>query len=520
MKGYFFMKSKSTSFVKKVLVFSSFKMLFLGTLVALPPANDNFANATALVADVPVIVSNVEATMETGEPKHSSFGRSTLRSIWYHFTPAANGYVELDTAGSPVDTVIAVYKGTAVNKLTLIEKGDDNVGAGTFAKIRMAVTKNQKYSVAIDGYSGSGNLQIVMRSLLQHQAAVFEAPLRIGNTFSGAFMPDVGKLTLTLTDKGSVSGKVFCGSKSHPVVSAVLVDKTIPIVIQRPDRLPIFITVTLQTVASGKIRPAAAFTAILGDRPSAGTAYLAPKFTAIESCPRIGTYHYFNTTFIGLGHSVCRMTVSATGVCKGVGYLADGTAYTYSAPILNNSGGDVLLDLANSGTVIPHNSLLGGKALLSGTINLTRVDASNTTASGSFSWFRVPGPGFAPLGIENQAITASGKNYLAPAPGNRLDPIFNVNGGSIRLICTSAGLAAVNQIATLTTSNAIQVSAPNPNAVIMKLDVKTGFLTGTVKFTGATKTTSFRSLLIPGVGFRGYNLAGNLGGPVTINSNP
>lgn len=494
--------------------------LVVGTASAAPPPNDNFANAATLVEGVTALVNNLEGTMETGEPNHSRFGRATLRSVWYQFTPQTNGYVELDTTGSSVDTVVAVYKGTAVNKLTLLDKVDDVPGGITRAKIRLLVNKGKKYFVAVDGFSSGGNLEVTLRTLVKLQALTFEAALRISNTFSGTFMPDLGKLVLTLTEKGTVSGKAYLGSKSFPVVSAVGVDKTIPIVIYRPDQLPVLITVTLSTLANGQIRPSAALTATMGDKALTGTAFLAPKFTAIESCPRIGTYNYSIAAVGFLGTSFCRQTISATGICKGAGYLADGTVFTYSAPVLNNSGGDVHLDLLNAGMVLPHLSLLGGKALFSGNVSLTRVDPSNTTVAVSFSWFKVPGPGLTPLGIETQSLGGSGKNYQAPPAGTRVDPIFNVNGGSVRVIASSSGLPSVDQIATLTTNNVIQVSAPNSNAVVLKLDAKTGLVTGSTKFTGQTKASVIRALLIPGTGFRGFNLAAPNGGAVTINSNP
>ncbi len=62
-------------------------------------------------------LSNTGATLEPNEPTE---GGLLTRSIWGRLTPTANYRVVIHTIGSEVDTVLAVYTGSAVNALTRV----------------------------------------------------------------------------------------------------------------------------------------------------------------------------------------------------------------------------------------------------------------------------------------------------------------------------------------------------------------------------------------------------------------
>ena len=522
------MKSPFTSLARAACITGSLFLGFAASLQAAPPANDNFANAAVLVLDTLTAVNNAEATIEPGETGHRKFGEVAFKSVWYRLTPDFNGYVDLDTVGSANDTVLAVYKGTSLTKLTCLGRCDDITGS-TKAKLRIAVAKGVSYAIALDTLGASGVQQIIAKALLRHQSVTFEADTRFTGSFTSPYKDDHGKLTLMLTDKGSVSGKVFAGNKSYPFKSAISTDKVIPIIITRPDLLPIFLTVTLDTLANGQIKISAAVTGNMGDKAlSATTAYQAPKFSTLTPCPRSGSYNYRISTVANTGHGIGRLSISNTGICKGTGFLGDGTAFTYSAPILNDGGGDVILDLEGKGRIVYHLPLYAGKGQVGGRISLSFVDESSTTLSGSSYWFRPTSAGlFIPLGLEQYSLTLVGKKYNPPSvPGTRVDTAFNANGGSTAFQAASSGLITINQLFTLSTANTFQVVAPNLNLVTLKLDAKTGIVTGSAKFTDQTKVSPVRAILIPtgtpGVtpGFYGYNLSPERGGAVLILSNP
>ena len=112
----------------------------LGTLAgvaAAQPVNDNFANATVLTGTFGTVTEdNSTATTEPGEPKHAGVLKNA--SIWFQWKAPANGEVTMDTLGSAVsttffgqttttylDTVLAVYTGTALTNLSVVAANDD-----------------------------------------------------------------------------------------------------------------------------------------------------------------------------------------------------------------------------------------------------------------------------------------------------------------------------------------------------------------------------------------------------------
>jgi len=115
------------------------------TTPALPPANDNCANAIALTngavfADNAVVATNVGATNSNPPaPGCASFAGG---DVWYAVTVPASGSITIETgndtaAGSTItDTGMAVYSGTCTG-LTLVECDDDDSADGNFSKIAL-----------------------------------------------------------------------------------------------------------------------------------------------------------------------------------------------------------------------------------------------------------------------------------------------------------------------------------------------------------------------------------------------
>ena len=118
------------------------------------PANDNFASAQALTgSSATVNGTNNGATKETGEPNHAA--KAGGKSVWYRWTPQSNGTVEVNTAGSSFDTLLAVYTGGAVNSLTPVASNDDDPSGGTRSKVSFAATAGTTYRIAVDGYNAA-----------------------------------------------------------------------------------------------------------------------------------------------------------------------------------------------------------------------------------------------------------------------------------------------------------------------------------------------------------------------------
>ena len=89
---------------------------------AVAPANDNFANFTVVAGALPYvdnIASTLDATAESFEPLNPiCVGVNMGRTVWYRLAVTADVVVDIDTAGSSYDTVLAVYTGGSLPSLS------------------------------------------------------------------------------------------------------------------------------------------------------------------------------------------------------------------------------------------------------------------------------------------------------------------------------------------------------------------------------------------------------------------
>ena len=73
-----------------------------------------------------VNATNLGMTQEPGEPFHA--GNPGGKSIWFTWTAPSAGQVTLTTAGTPFNTLLAVYVGANPSNLTWI--ASDNASGG------------------------------------------------------------------------------------------------------------------------------------------------------------------------------------------------------------------------------------------------------------------------------------------------------------------------------------------------------------------------------------------------------
>jgi Calcineurin-like phosphoesterase len=127
-------------------------------LVTSAPANDLVAGSAVLSgATGSLTASNAGATLEQGEPMHArNIGGA---SLWYQLRPAVAGPVEVSTAGSSFDTLLAVYSGSAAS-LTPVSANDDAARDRT-SSVRFDAAPGTTYFVAVDGFDGaSGSFRL------------------------------------------------------------------------------------------------------------------------------------------------------------------------------------------------------------------------------------------------------------------------------------------------------------------------------------------------------------------------
>jgi hypothetical protein len=156
------------------------------------PANDSFATPTVLRPERNTSagsqMTNKLATAEPGEPDHA--GQPAEHSVWFSWTPTESGPVRASACpvpGSLLETVTAVYTGSAVDALTPIASsaGEPHLTcAPEGSEAKFEATAGVTYLIAVDGKGGSeGNFQLDMEGPPTNDS--FAHPQSLGSGISG-----------------------------------------------------------------------------------------------------------------------------------------------------------------------------------------------------------------------------------------------------------------------------------------------------------------------------------------------
>ncbi len=121
--------------------------------IAVPPPNDNFADAQSLSGNSGTTTSPMAlATTESGEVSYGS------RSVWFVWTPSTSGQATINTIGSGNDTTLVLYEGTALNSLTTRVSNNDGYGTYYESQVKYIVTAGTTYRIRVATYDSSGIL--------------------------------------------------------------------------------------------------------------------------------------------------------------------------------------------------------------------------------------------------------------------------------------------------------------------------------------------------------------------------
>ncbi len=126
------------------------------------PSNDYLTNCIVLEGtNISVTGSNVGATNEALEP--SELGLSPHKSVWWKWTAPASDRVNLSTAGSDFDTVLAVCTGSGLmSSLGRVMANDDTPDALT-SELNFEAVQGRAYYFSVDGFAGaSGNVKLTL----------------------------------------------------------------------------------------------------------------------------------------------------------------------------------------------------------------------------------------------------------------------------------------------------------------------------------------------------------------------
>lgn len=158
--------------------------LVLGTATAQgllgAPPNDDFS-APTIVAGFPATAtgSNVDATLEEGEPVPYDYG--CRKSIWFQWTAPTSGAVQIDTLESDSDTVLGVWTNPPLTNLALVARNNDYAGTSQSA-VFFDAASGTTYQIAVydNGEQGAIALRITNDFLSRISGTVTgpgEAPL-------------------------------------------------------------------------------------------------------------------------------------------------------------------------------------------------------------------------------------------------------------------------------------------------------------------------------------------------------
>jgi thiol-disulfide isomerase/thioredoxin len=128
--------------------------------------SDDFAGAESVSGDVLAITSNEAATAEPLEPAHA--GEPASHSLWLTWTANVTGTCIITTSNSLtptrlwMDTVLAVYTGTALENLAPVVSNDDEAPFKTWSTVAFRAYAGETFRIAVDSLAGSslGNLSL------------------------------------------------------------------------------------------------------------------------------------------------------------------------------------------------------------------------------------------------------------------------------------------------------------------------------------------------------------------------
>lgn len=141
------------------------------------PENDLFVNAHEFEGPNPPVssIENRFATAEPGEPGHARLSAPRV-SLWYRYLALFPCEVTTDTSGSrtlagtALDTVVGVYRGSRVDALTEVTF-DDQSGSSGAARVSFLAGAGEEFYIAIDSKSADWGTVRVQLSVVEIRSA-------------------------------------------------------------------------------------------------------------------------------------------------------------------------------------------------------------------------------------------------------------------------------------------------------------------------------------------------------------
>ncbi|MDB6149846.1 MAG: peptidase and in kexin sedolisin [Chthoniobacter sp.] len=408
--------------------------------------------------------SNSEiATRELGEPELSG-----ERTVWWTWTPAATGTAVIQTAGSSFDTILAVYTGTTLEALSMVELNDDD-GKGLTSLVTFEAQANTTYQISVGAYLSSGGGDVVLTGRIDPFAGVLGAYHGLVSSVDGA-AGLLGSFLVKVSKDGRFTGKLIYEGESFRFKGFFDETGYASVVVASKFFGDLFLSLQLD-VSSGSDQIYGSISDDFG-----GGSYLLADRAVFDKrdnpAPQAGTY----TLLIspagdgvngpgGLGSG--SLVVKPDGSGRFAGTLGDGTKVSQR------------VQLSKDGVWPFHVELYRSQGVISGFL-FFEDRPGESDISGALSW-RKPGgvrgkTGSAPFATD---VWASGSYFNAPPRGIPvLD--FGQRVGNAQLSFGQSDLAApLDPIsATLTANNAVVVD--RSQRLKMKMNGRSGTFRGSV----------------------------------------
>lgn len=137
-------------------VFSRNKLRELEAPGGPSPQNSKPKKETLIPVSVGVlgtqVFSNFDSGRESAEPLHA--GQAGGSSRWFTIQAATSGTIVVDTIGSSIDTVLAVYTGSGFLDLRLIKSDDNGAPDRIRSKLNFVANAGTVYQAVVDGVQG------------------------------------------------------------------------------------------------------------------------------------------------------------------------------------------------------------------------------------------------------------------------------------------------------------------------------------------------------------------------------
>ena len=167
------------------------------------PPNNLFADRVNIASPGRVTGSNVGATSEPGQPSIAVPG--STNAVWWRFTPSSNGTLTIDTFGSDFDTTLAVFTGSRVDALTLVQANDDASGGTLQSQVEFTAQAGTQYQIAVAGYNNrTGNITLNLGFQVA-TTTTLEAPTNAVQGLPAIFNVQVRPSSGSGTPRGTVS---------------------------------------------------------------------------------------------------------------------------------------------------------------------------------------------------------------------------------------------------------------------------------------------------------------------------